>query len=132
SPGVGWVSALHRQTGEVAWRKGRKTGQGSYGSPTVAPLDGKPQLVLAGGGDVTAYDPANGNILWTQHGLGDVTANTATVSPTMAFASSGSPKRTLLALKGNGSVAWQKDGNDAPYPPSMLWHDGHLYVVSDQ
>jgi outer membrane protein assembly factor BamB len=133
SPGRGWVAALHRQTGEIAWRKDRKTSTGSYGSPVTAEFDGKPRLLLAGSGRVTAYEPATGVILWDRDGLADVCANTAAFGPSLIFACSGFPQRKLVALRPDGTVAWKKDsGNEIPYPPSLLWHGDHLFAVSDQ
>lgn len=133
SPNRGWVAALHRQTGEIAWRKDRESPMGSYGSPIVAPWKGQTLLLLAGGGRITAYEPKRGDVVWERDGLAEVTAGTAAVSDSMVFASSGYPFRKLLALRSDGSVAWKRDyGNDIPYPPSMVCHGGHLYVVSDQ
>ena len=133
SPSKGWIAALNRQTGETSWRKGRRTGIGSYGSPIIVDVDGKTMFLLVGNGNVSAYDPNKGDLLWERGGLGEVSGNTVTTSPTMIFASSGYPKRNFLALKSDGSIAWKKEGsNEFPYPPSMLWHDGYLYIVSDQ
>jgi len=90
-------------------------------------------LLLVGNGIVSSYDPKKGDYYWECAGLGEVSGNTATTSPTMIFASSGYPKRNLIALKADGSVAWKKEGsNEFPYPPTMLWHNDHLYIVSDQ
>src|SRR5262249_49404875 len=37
SPEAGFVAAVHRQTGDIVWRKARPaSGSGSYGSPLVA------------------------------------------------------------------------------------------------
>lgn len=135
SPSLGWLTALNRETGEIGWRSTRRVGMGSYGSPVVAELDGKPLALLAGNGNLTAYDPKDGGILWSRGGLGEVTANSVTVSPNMAFASNGygSPERGLIAVRADGSLAWKKENrSEIPYPPSMLWHEGHLFLVSEK
>ena len=129
--GKGWIAAIHRKTGEIAWRQGRKTGMGSYGSPVVAELGGTPHVLLPGNEKLSAYDPSDGKLLWDRGGLAEVSGNSAVFSPTMAFASSGFPHRRLLAFKTNGAVAWRKESDNIPYPPSFLWHDDYLYVVSD-
>lgn len=106
---------------------------GSYGSPVVVDFDGKSQIILAGNGFVTSYEPRTGGTYWQKWGLSDVTGNTATLSPTLVFASSGAPGRKLFALKADGSDAWKKeDKAEIPYPVSMLWNGGYLYGVSDE
>lgn len=132
SPAKGWIAALNRQTGEFGWRQGRKTKTGSYGTPTIAELGGRTLLLLVGNGEVAAYDPLKGELVWKREGLGEVSGNTVTVGGDMVFASSGYPEHVLLALNADGSVAWSKKGNLAPYPPTMLYRDKHLYVVSEQ
>lgn len=137
SPGAGierakgWIAALHRGTGEFAWRTGRKSGAGSYGSPVVAELDGKPMVLLTGSGSITAYDPKEGKELWSRDGLGETSANTTAFSKNMAFGSSGYSSRPIIAVRSDGTLAWKNSGNSGPYPPSMLWHDGFLYVLQD-
>jgi len=113
--GRGWIAAVHRQTGEIAWRKPRNTGVGSYGSPVVATLGGNPMLLLSGNSTITAYDPRNGKIIWEHDGLAETTANTVAVSPTTVFGSSGNPQRKLLAVNAEGSTVWTKKGG--PYIP---------------
>jgi outer membrane protein assembly factor BamB len=128
----GWIAALNRETGEFGWRKGRQVGMGSYGSPLAVEFGGRPQIILAGNDGVAGYDPPSGNVLWRRtRALSDVTGNTVTVSPTMMFATSGTPRK-LLALNADNSKAWVKEQkNEIPYPPSMLWDNGWLYCVSD-
>jgi outer membrane protein assembly factor BamB len=129
--GRGWIAGLYRSTGEF-WRKGHKTGMGSYGSLTIANFNGKPHLIHAGNDYVRAFKPASGELIWETKGFGEVSANTPTFSPTMIFASTGVPRK-LLALNADGSIAWKKESSDKiPYPPSMLYRDGHLYAVSDK
>jgi outer membrane protein assembly factor BamB len=132
TPAGGWIAALNRETGDIGWRMTRRTGMGSYGSPNIWEPDGKPMVVLVGNGGVSAYAPRDGHILWEQTGLGEASGNTATTSPNLVFASSGYPRRNLIALRGDGTVAWKKENKDEfPYPPSMLWNDKHLFIVSD-
>jgi len=133
SPKHGWIAAVHRQSGEIAWRKNRTSDMGSYGSPIVAQLGGQTLLLLAGVGRVTAYDLKRGDIVWETAGLAEATANTVATNGSMVFASSGYPQRKLLALKADGSVAWKKEnGNEIPYPPSMVCHNENLFLISDQ
>src|SRR5262249_40208397 len=61
--GRGWIAGLYRENGEI-WRKGHKTGMGSYGTLTIAEFNGKPHLIHAGNDHVIAYDPTNGKTIW--------------------------------------------------------------------
>ncbi len=133
SPSGGWITAIHRQTGEIGWRRGRKTGMGSYGSPTIWEVNDRVLVVVPGNGKVTAYDARDGVVVRETGGLGETSANTATVGDGLLFASSGYPERNLLAIKPDGGIAWQKKKSNAfPYPPTMLFSDKTLYIVSDQ
>jgi outer membrane protein assembly factor BamB len=128
--GRGWVAGLYRENGEI-WRKGHKTGMGSYGTLTIAEFNGKPHLIHAGNDHVVAYDPTNGKTIWDTAGFGEVSGNTPAFTPNMVFASTGVPRK-LIAVKSDGSVVWKRDDkSDIPYPPSLLWHNGFVYAVSD-
>lgn len=128
--GQGWVAGLYRETGEF-WRKGHKTGMGSYGTLAVADFNGKPHLIHAGNDRVTALDPKNGDLIWEAKKFGEVSANTPVIGGNMIFASTGVPRK-MMAVGADGSVAWVRDNSaEIPYPPSMLFHDGHLYTVSE-
>ena len=68
SPLAPSVIAVDKRSGEVVWRAvgpGRDVLHGQWSSPTVAVVNGRPQ-VLFGGGDgwLRAYDAASGSELW--------------------------------------------------------------------
>lgn len=134
-----FMAALERTTGKIVWRTRRKTTRrhGSYGSPVIATLAGKPQLLQTGMSEVTSYDPETGKLLWSCAGPAEVTANTVAFSDTLVFASGGYPEKELLAIRADGSgdvskshVVW-RTGKGVTYVPSPIYHDGHLYVVND-
>ena len=134
-----FLAALDRKTGAVVWRKSRPaTGKhGSYGTPTVATLAGKPQLLVTGMSEVVSYDPATGDPIWTCKGPAEVTGCTPAVGGGLVFASGGFPEKELLAIRADGTgdvtkthMAWRTN-KDITYVPSPVYHDGHLYVVSD-
>jgi outer membrane protein assembly factor BamB len=134
-----FVAALDRRTGKVAWRTNRKTTgrHGSYATPVVAQLDGKPQLILTGMGEVASYDPETGKLIWSCAGPAEVTACTPACSDTLVFATGGYPEKELLAIRADGSgdvttthVVW-RTGKGVAYVPSPLYHHGYLYVVAD-
>jgi outer membrane protein assembly factor BamB len=134
-----FIAALDRQTGKVVWRTDRKTtGQhGSYATPIVARVAGKPQLLVSGMESTTSYAPETGKQIWTCFGPAEVTANTPAFSDQLVFSSGGYPEKELLAIRANGTgnvtrshVAW-RTGKGVTYVPSPIYHAGLLYVVSD-
>jgi outer membrane protein assembly factor BamB len=131
-PAVGFVAAVHRQTGRVVWRKGRPSESGNHATPLVARLGGRDQMILTGGNAVTSYEPLTGAVLWTCPGPADCTANTPTAAPDLVVVSGGHPQRQLLAIRPDGAIAWSWDRRaEVPYVSSAVLHAGHLFVVSD-
>ncbi len=134
-----FVAALDRRMGKVAWRTDRPTSgkNGSYGTPVVATLAGRDQLILTGMGETAGYDPATGTELWKCSGPAEVTGNTPAVGGGLVFTSGGFPEKVIQAVRADGRgdvtathVAW-KATKGAAYVPSPLYHAGRLYVVAD-
>ncbi|MCA9069315.1 MAG: PQQ-binding-like beta-propeller repeat protein, partial [Planctomycetaceae bacterium] len=71
-----FLVALNKESGEVLWKTdepGATTGKGRYigswSTPIVAEVNGNQQILCSMPTRVVAYDPKNGNILWTIGGL---------------------------------------------------------------
>jgi len=134
-----FLAALDRSTGDVVWKIDRPvTGRnGSYESPLVATIAGKPQLVVQGTRVTTSYDPDSGKVLWACDGPAEVTGCTPAFDDQHVFATGGFPEREIIAIRADGSgdvtkthIAWRtKKG--VTYVPSPLCHAGRLYVVND-
>jgi outer membrane protein assembly factor BamB len=134
-----FVAALDRKSGEVVWRTTRKTTgkNGSYATPIVAQLAGRPQLILTGMGEVSSYDPETGKLIWSCAGPSEVTGCTAACSDKLVFATGGYPEKEILAIRADGAgdvtkshIVW-RSGKGVAYVPSPLYHEGYLYVVAD-
>jgi len=134
-----FVAALNVDNGKVVWRTDRKTTgrHGSYTSPVVATVAGKPQLLVLGMASTSSYDPATGKLIWTCTGPAEVTACTPAFSEQLVFSSGGYPEKELLAIRADGSgdvtqshVVW-RTGKGVTYVPSPVLHSGSLYVVTD-
>jgi hypothetical protein len=134
-----FVAALDRKTGAVVWRTARKTTgkNGSYATPIVAQLAGRPQLILTGMSEVSSYDPETGKLIWSCAGPSEVTGCTAACSDKLVFATGGYPEKEILAIRADGTgdvtkshIVW-RSGKGVAYVPSPLYHEGHLYVVAD-
>lgn len=54
--------AYDRDDGQILWRAGDDPG--SYGSPLLAHLAGREQILILGGADLSGHDPATGRVLW--------------------------------------------------------------------
>ena len=124
----GFVAALNRLTGDIVWRKQRPA-KSSYASPRVVSLGGRDQLVLCGGNLAASFDPLTGESLWSTPGTAEAAVGTLVVADDLVFASGGYPEQETLAIKPDGSVAWRNKAKS--YCPSLLAHEGHLYMVSD-
>lgn len=134
-----FVAALDRKSGKVVWRTARKTTgkNGSYATPLVAQLAGRPQLLLTGMSEVSSYDPETGKLIWSCAGPSEVTGCTVACSDQLVFATGGYPEKEILAIRADGTgdvtkshIVW-RSGKGVAYVPSPLYHEGHLYVVAD-
>jgi outer membrane protein assembly factor BamB len=134
-----FIAALDRKDGTVIWKTERPTTgrHGSYATPVIATLAGKPQLIMTGMGEVSSYNPATGKLIWSCAGPAEVTACTAAWSENLVFATGGFPEKNLLAIRADGTgdvteshIAW-RTGKGVTYVPSPLYHAGRLYVVND-
>ena len=134
-----YLTALNVETGKVAWHNERKVvgKYGNYGTPTLAVVSKKVQLLQAGLGQTASYDPETGNLLWSCAGPAEVTANTLAFNATTVFSSGGFPEKQLRAIRGDGAgnvtkshLAWSA-AVGVTYVPSPLYHAGSLYMVND-
>ncbi len=132
-----YLAAVDRRTGHIAWRVGRPLAP-SYGTPVVARLAGRDQLLLSGAERITAYDPADGKELWFCRWSALRSANSVVCGADCVYASTTWPKAEVVCVRANGKgdvteshVVWrQKQGaTDVPAP---LYHEGRLYLVNDR
>jgi outer membrane protein assembly factor BamB len=128
--GAGFITALHRKTGEIVWRTPRDNDP-SYGTPIIASTGGREQLLLSGQNSVQSYDPLTGERLWMTSGPADVTANTVAWNENAIFASGGYPQNGVLAIraKDGGEILWQQSYK--VYVTSPLVVGDRLFIVQD-
>jgi len=94
--------------GEIAWRTDRPDHEyGGFGTPTVAELDGKPQVLLAGATLIASYDPFTGALIWSCDTMTGDFANTITVADDLVFASE--EGRLFGVRRVTGNVQWTKE-----------------------
>ena len=129
--GGGYLAALHRDTGEVVWRKSRPA-ISTYSSPLLASVDGRDQLVISGCNQLVSYDPATGNELWSCQAIAEATCGTPVTDGSMIFASGGFPERQTICVKGDGSGEMAWSDKTKVYEPSMVTTGEHLFAVTDE
>ena len=128
--------ALVRNDGRVAWRIARPNSDNS-GTPVVANVAGRTQLLLNGANVVVSYDPASGKELWrVSHGC-EVAANTMTFDDQCVYASGNVPEKMLMAIRADGEgditethVLWHTNQSN-PYVASPLGCGDRLVTVLD-
>ena len=134
--GTSWLAALHRQTGEVVWRVKRLEGD-SFGSPIVAQIAGRDQLLLAGKDCVLSYDPQTGEVRWKCRWGVKRTANAIAFDDQHVYASARQPQTETICIRADGQgdvtdthLVW-RDQKIACDVPSPCVHEGYFYVLSD-
>lgn len=130
-----FVVAFDKVTGKEIWKKPRQETVG-WGSAVAIRVDGKDQIIVSSQEKVYAYDPANGDMLWTCKGnLFEVTP-TPVVGHGMVFCCSGRAGPTLaIHPTGSGDITatnleW-KTIKGSPFIPSPLLYGDYLYIVND-
>lgn len=126
--GGGYIAALHRETGEVVWRK-KRPAISTYSSPLVASIGGRDQLVISGCSQLASYNPATGEELWTCDAIAEATCGTPVTNGTEIFASGGYPERQTVCVDASGKLVWSN--KTKVYEPSMVVSGEHLFAVTD-
>lgn len=146
-----YLLALDPSSGKELWRAARQTNarvesREAYSTPMPHTINGKPQLVIAGGDMLTGHDPANGKELWRWETYNPghrepffrlVTSPVAVGNVVLVCA----PKRApVYAVSPNKSgdlnaaqLLWKSEDrspltSDVPTP---LAYDGKFYILSD-
>lgn len=129
--GGGYLAAVHRETGEIAWRK-KRSSTSTYSSPVIARVAGRDQLLISGDDEIASYDPATGEKRWSCRGASEATCGTLVWNEDAVFASGGHPGRQTLAVRadGSGEVLWSHGVKI--YEPSLLVVGDELYGTSDR
>jgi outer membrane protein assembly factor BamB len=132
-----YIVAVSRKTGAVAWRVPRPLAP-SYGTPVVARLAGRDQLLISGAERIVSYDPANGQEIWSCRWSGYRSASAVVCGDDRVYASTNWPREEVVCVRANGTgdvsdshVAWRLERN-ASDVSSPLYHDGRLYLITDR
>ncbi len=126
--------ALDRRTGEVVWRV--EGFPNSWNTPTIATVNGRPELIVNASGKVRAFDPETGQELWFCSGIRAAELCPSVLAHDGVAYVIGHPGGEAMAVRmgGDGDVTgthilWRiKKGSNVGSP---VWHDGHLYFAND-
>ena len=129
-------------SGKQRWKISRNTQAkaeecDAYTTPLLASLGGQEQLVVMGGNQLDAYDPASGKQLWFLPGLfGGRTVNSPTASGDTIFATRGL-KKPLVAVRPSKTgdlsprdMIWQYDEGSPDSCSPVIWNE-LLFTITD-
>lgn len=126
------LQAFRRQDGKPVWKAERPTNI-TFSSPIIAHLGQRDVLMLSGGRQLAAYDPATGAALWDAPAAATATCGTAVWDGQRAFVSGGYPQNETTAIdltQNPPQVAWRV--NQKCYEQSMIVIGDYLYALTDQ
>lgn len=138
----GWTTAgaslvaYRRDDGRLAWKAGEH--RGSFSSPYLATVAGRPQIVIVNQESVDAHDPETGEVLWTTPWPGGepkVSMPLALGADTLLVSSGyGIGSRLLRITDGGGALAvedvWESRRLKSKFA-NMVLHEGTVYGLDD-
>jgi outer membrane protein assembly factor BamB len=128
--GTGAVAGLDRATGKIVWKNSRPQ-TANYSSPIVLHTAGRDQLIMIGCNLVSSFAPLTGKTLWEIKGSTTECVTSTVTDGEHIYTTGGYPRNHIAAVRadGSGKVAWEN--GTRVYVPSMIAHQGHLYVLLD-
>ena len=138
------IVALDTADGKVKWKTPRSGElhenpqlKKAYGTPLLAEIGGKTQLLSQGANWLYSYDPENGNELWklSYGGLGFSNVARAVTKGNRIYLPTGFMRSKMLAVDVDpggmkAEIAWEYS-KAVPKSPSPILVGEHLYFVSD-
>ena len=131
--------ALNKNTGEVVWRKEASALNLTFATPTMVQINQqRSDLVIAVPGELWAFDPDDGKLLWyVEHDLTGNISPSVIVGDDRVFVFGGYRSAGSLAVRPGGkgdmtdkSVIWSS--RNSSYVATPVLHDGYLYWISDR
>ena len=133
----GYLLALDRKTGKTAWKTSRGRGLRSYSTPFVVRSGDRNELVVNSNPGIDAYDPDNGELLWSIKEDCRVPVPMATEAGGIIYASRGYNSGPYMAIRPGGRgdisrthVIWRV-ATGAPYVSSLLYYEDLLYLATE-
>ncbi|MCA9011511.1 MAG: PQQ-binding-like beta-propeller repeat protein [Planctomycetaceae bacterium] len=133
--------ALNTTTGDVVWQSERLPGTTSYSTPIIVSNGqaGYQIIYLSQSNGITSLDPATGKLNWKTVPLPSRTVASPIESNGLIFATSGGggTGKYLVALQSAPAVSDEsrivyERKTTLPYVPSMIAHNGMLFLWGDK
>lgn len=133
------IFGLDATTGKQLWKADYDRLELCYATPVLTAGDsGVMEAVISMPGEVWGLNATNGKLRWfCEIGNGGNVSPSVVVSKDHFFTFGGYPAQQTNAIKRGGRKnitdthsVWQS--RDSSYVPTPLYHDGHLYFVSDK
>ena len=111
-----FLIALDCAKGKVLWKTARPDAVRSYSTPMVWMHDGRPELLVAGALQLTAYDPGKGERLWWLNGLARIVIPAPVIDGQTIYMASWAPggdqgKRISFLPWAAALTKWDKDSD---------------------
>jgi outer membrane protein assembly factor BamB len=111
-----FLIALDCDTGRAVWKTARPDAVRSYSTPSVWMHGSKKQILVAGALQLSAYDPANGRLLWWINGLARIVIPTPVTSGDTIYMASWAPggdpgKRLALDAWADALKKWDSNAD---------------------
>lgn len=101
------LMALSLTNGNTVWSKNRSE-RATWASPMIAYIDNKPQLIVMGNPNITAYNPANGEQIWQVSCMSGEVGASACASDGIVFGASENAKMVAINAS-DGQVVWESN-----------------------
>ena len=133
--------ALNAGTGQIAWQSQRLPGTTSYSTPLIVSNNqqGHQLIYLSESNGITSLDPLTGKLNWKTQKLTSRTVASPVESDGLIFATSGGggTGKYLVALQSDPAVSDEsrivfERKTTLPYVPSMIAHEGMLFLWGDK
>ena len=149
-----YVAALDKGTGATVWKTNRSVAwndeavpgqmakdgdlRKAHGTPLIATVAGKPQLISVGAKATYSYDPRTGREIWRVEYHDWSSAPRPLFSQGIAYIVTGLTRKELWAIRADGQgvvtdshVAWKLNTRVGKYASPLLV-DGLLYTAADE
>jgi outer membrane protein assembly factor BamB len=131
-----FIIAYNKETGKQQWRVDRDEVT-SWASPIAVRHNDVTQVVVSGTRRVTAYDLADGRVIWECGGMSRNIVASPVPFDGLVIAGSSYDTQAMLAVRLAGAkgdisdsnhIVWRRDQR-TPYVPSPLLYKGSLYYL---
>lgn len=136
--GPSFLAAYDARTGDERWKRAREV-DSSWGSPTIAVVEGRAQVVATGSDVTRGYDLATGEPLWSCAGMSKNPVNSAVVAGGVAYVTNAYMGDVIQALRLTGAkgaleagqgLLWARKGVGS-YVPTPVVHGGRMYFLRE-